>query len=276
MRDLIISLTTDFGSGSPYVAAMKGVILGINPWARIVDLSHQIPPQDLHHTAYFLRTVLPYFPPGPIHVIVVDPGVGTERAILHVEASGHRLLVPDNGCWTVLDTAAITVRRLAEPRFWRSTVSSTFHGRDIFAPTAAHLSLGTDPALLGPVMKEWVKLEPPRPSFDPANGTVVGQVQFVDPFGNLITNITSETMLSLTPTAPEHQQDRRTPECRVRIGMTEVSYFVRSYGAAEPGSLVYLFSSDGFLEVAVVQGNAARQLGVTVGTPVSVTRNEDR
>src|SRR3954447_11602409 len=100
MPDPIITLTTDFGTDSPYVAAMKGVILGINPDARLVDLSHQIPPQDLRHAAFFLAGALPYFPAGVIHVVVVDPGVGTERAVLYVEVGGHRLVVPDNGCWT--------------------------------------------------------------------------------------------------------------------------------------------------------------------------------
>src|SRR3954454_24532173 len=102
MPDPIITLTTDFGADSPYVAAMKGVILGINPTARLVDLSHQIPPQDLRHEAYFLATTIPYFPREALHVVVVDPGVGTERALLYVDMAGHRLLVPDNGCWTAL------------------------------------------------------------------------------------------------------------------------------------------------------------------------------
>src|SRR5438046_1679305 len=102
MPDSIITLTTDFGHDSPYVAAMKGVILSINPAARLLDLSHQIPPQDLRYTAFFLASVIPYFPPGVIHVVVVDPSVGSTRSILFVEVNGHRLLVPDNGCWTTL------------------------------------------------------------------------------------------------------------------------------------------------------------------------------
>src|SRR5438128_2567541 len=116
----IITLTTDFGADSPYVAAMKGVILGINPRATLVDLSHQIPPQDVRHTAFFLAAALPWFPAGTLHVIVVDPGVGTERALLYVEVGGQRLLVPDNGCWTQLPQAdTATVIRLIERRYWR-------------------------------------------------------------------------------------------------------------------------------------------------------------
>src|SRR5712692_570889 len=122
MPDPIVTLTTDFGEESPYVAAMKGVILGINPNARLVDLSHQIPPQVVRHAAFFLASAIPYFPPGVIHVCVVDPGVGSDRALLCVEVAGHRLLVPDNGCWTELANPsgqAPIVIRLADPRYWR-------------------------------------------------------------------------------------------------------------------------------------------------------------
>src|SRR5437660_1471443 len=124
---------------------MKGVILSINPGARPLDLGHAIPPQNLRYAAFFLRSAVPYFPPGTLHVVVVDPGVGTERAALYVEVAGQRLLVPDNGCWTELARAAAEpprVLHLTEPRYWRAAVSATFHGRDVFAPAAAHLSLG--------------------------------------------------------------------------------------------------------------------------------------
>src|SRR5262249_28116148 len=142
MSDIIITLTTDFGDDSPYVAAMKGVILGINPRARLVDLSHNIPAQDLRYANFFLAASIPYFPAEAIHVVVVDPGVGTDRALLYVVVDGHRLLVPDNGCWTrPANISAVPPRviRLAEPRYWRHPVSATFHGRDILAPVAAHL-----------------------------------------------------------------------------------------------------------------------------------------
>src|SRR5258708_2611532 len=145
MHDPIITLTTDFGEDSPYVAAMKGGILGINSCARLLDLSHQIPPQDVRHASFFLAAAIPYFPSDVLHVIVVDPGVGTDRALLYVVVQGHRLLVPDNGCWTELERGAIgppKVLRLAEQRYWRQEVSATFHGRDILAPVAGHLSLG--------------------------------------------------------------------------------------------------------------------------------------
>src|SRR5262249_57881922 len=123
----------------PYVAAMKGVILGVNPDVRLLDLSHQIPPQDVRHAGFFLAAAVPCFPPGVLHVVVVDPGVGSERAVLYVELDGHRLLVPDNGCWTLLPGSPRRGLRGGEPRYRRATGSSTFHGRAIFAPRAAHL-----------------------------------------------------------------------------------------------------------------------------------------
>ncbi len=198
MPEPIITLTTDFGEESPYVAAMKGVILGINPSARLVDLSHQIPPQNLAYAEFFLSGAIPYFPHDALHVVVVDPGVGTQRALLYVEVAGHRLLVPDNGCWTELAALAgqtPLVIRLAEPRYWRHPVSATFHGRDILAPVAGHLSLGVDPRTLGPQVEEWVRCELRRPTLVP--GRLAGEVMFVDRFGNLITNIPGEALTML-------------------------------------------------------------------------------
>ncbi len=256
----LITLTTDFGEGSPYVAAMKGVALSINPRARLLDLSHSIPPQDLRHAAFFLRAALPYFPVGTLHVIVVDPGVGTERAVLYVETAGQRLVVPDNGCWTELARAAgtlPTVFRLAEPRYWRPEVSATFHGRDILAPTAAHLSLGVEPRLLGPPAADWVRLETPAPVLGP--DALAGEVVFVDPFGNLITNIPGEA----------YRQWVGQP-ARVTVGGRTVPRRVRTYGEAPPGTLVTLVSSVDTLEVAVVNGSAARALECGVGTAVRV------
>lgn len=257
MVPAIITLTTDFGQDSPYVAAMKGVILGINPAASIVDLNHQVPPQDLRQAAYFLRSVLPYFPSGVIHVVVVDPGVGTDRALLYVEVERHRLLVPDNGCWTSLvnDDAQPEVIRLAELRYWRLPVSATFHGRDILAPVAAHLTLGVDPAQLGPPTDEWVRLHLPMPRRE--EDRCFGEVVHVDRFGNLITNLPGE--LLATPAG------RRA--CAV-IGDHEVSRSVRTYAEAPTGAVVCLMSSNGYLEIAVVEGNAARTLQAGVGTPV--------
>ncbi|MBI1913601.1 MAG: SAM-dependent chlorinase/fluorinase [Planctomycetes bacterium] len=262
----LVTLTTDFGEGSPYVAAMKGVLLSANPSARVVDLGHSIPPQDVRHAAFFLASCLPYFPSGTIHVIVVDPGVGTERALLHIEAGGHHLLAPDNGCWTLAaaqltkaspNLPTLTVRRLTEPRFWRHPVSSTFHGRDILAPVAAFLSLGGDPKELGCPVAQWVRHDLPAPVLEPQR--LAGEVVFVDPFGNLLTNIPGEAFLTLASEA-----------VRVVVGTREGTRVVRTYGEAGRGTLIALVSSCGLLEVAVAEGNAAHELGGAAGTPVVV------
>jgi S-adenosylmethionine hydrolase len=260
MSEPLLTLTTDFGPGSVYVAALKGVLLGVNPRLRPVDLSHHIPPQDLRYTSFFLQAAVPYFPPGTLHVIVVDPGVGTERAILYVEVADQRLLVPDNGCWTALCGAGgqpDRVLRVTERRYWRPQVSATFHGRDIFAPVAGHLSLGLDPAQLGPAADNWVRLERPAPVLEETR--LAGEVVFIDPFGNLLTNVPGEAFL--------RWGDRPV---RVLVAAREVSRRVRTYGEAEPGALVALVSSMGTLEVAVSHGSAAALLGAAVGTPVEV------
>ena len=253
----IITLTTDFGEASSYVAAMKGVILGINPAARLVDLSHAIPPQDVRHAAFFLASAIPYFPAEAWHVVVVDPGVGSDRALLYVELNGHRLLAPDNGCWTWLGDAVERVIRLTEPRYWRPTVSPTFHGRDIFAPVVAHLSRGLDPAKLGPAATTWVRLEMPAARSGP--NAWHGEVIFVDHFGNLISNIRADPAWK--------------PPAILTVGKRTLSRgfrWVRTYAEAKAGQLVAVVGSTGTLEVAVVQGNAAKRLRATVGTPLAI------
>jgi S-adenosylmethionine hydrolase len=260
MAQPIITLTTDFGTRSPFVAAVKGVILCINPDARIVDLSHDIPPYDIRHAAFFLADALPYFPPGTLHVVVVDPGVGGDRDILYVAVAGQRLVVPDNGCWTLLaegHAQPLRVIRVTEPRLWRPIVSPTFHGRDIFAPVAAYLSLGVSAAQLGPSTTQWQQLAWPSPTRRPDG--ISGEVIFIDGFGNLITNITSATLAA-----------GGNRPARITLGGTVVPRRVRAYSDAAPGDLVALISSNGLLEVAEVQGNAARRLSAGLGVGVVV------
>lgn len=260
MTPSLITLTTDFGAGSPYVAAMKGVLLGLNPKLQLIDLSHRLPPQDLRATAFFLRITLPYYPLDALHVIVVDPGVGTERSLLYVELGGRRLLVPDNGCWTWLpELGQVTpvVRRLEASRYWRRQVSKTFHGRDILAPVAAHLSLGLDPALLGPQADTWVRLPWPEPECQA--DSIRGEVLSIDDFGNLITNIPEASLRSLTP------------PLRITAGGLEIPHCGSTYGNVPVGELIALVSSSGFLEIAVNQGSAAKRLRANPGMPVVVT-----
>jgi S-adenosylmethionine hydrolase len=260
VADTLVTLTTDFGQGSCYVAGLKGAILQVNPAARLLDLSHAIPPQDLLFASFFLRAAVPFFPVGTLHLIVVDPGVGTDRAILYVELGGQRLLVPDNGCWTFVceDLGAPTrVLRLSEQRYWRPQVSSTFHGRDIFAPTAGHLSLGLDPNKLGTIAPDWVELPIPRPRLAPT--LLQGEVVYIDAFGNLLSNIPGQAFRKLAG-----------PTVEVWAGDTRVPRIVRTYGDGEHGALVALVSSLDTLEIAVCRGSAAQCLGATVGISVTV------
>ncbi len=254
---MLVTLTTDFGDGSSYVATLKGALLAVNPDARLLDLSHRLPPQDLVATAYFLSDTLRWFPPGTVHVIVIDPGVGTGRAILCVEWSGQILLVPDNGCWTPLlrpTDPAPNVYRLEEQRFWHAEVSATFHGRDIFAPVAGHLTRGVRPADLGPRVTDWVRLKLPHPRVTTQG--VSGEVVVVDPFGNLVTNIPANLV---------------RPGSLVRIAGQTVPHWVRTYGDAEPEALVALIGSSGRLEIAVNRGSAAVRLRAGVGERVDVS-----
>jgi S-adenosyl-L-methionine hydrolase (adenosine-forming) len=260
MATPLVTLTTDFGLRSPYVAAMKGAVLTVDPDARIVDLSHGLPPQDVRWCSYFLRAALPFFPQGTLHVVVVDPGVGTERALLYVEAAGQRLLVPDNGCWTELSRlspAPPLVVRLSERRYWRPEVSATFHGRDILAPVAGHLSRGLLPEQLGPTVSTWVEFLFPTPKLYPEYWT--GEVLFVDDFGNLLTNLSGELYLQ-----------NRAKIAEVFVGNQAITQQVRTYGEAGAGEVVVLVSSTGAVEVAEVNGNAAARLGASMGTPVVV------
>jgi len=258
---MLVTLTTDFGAGSPYVAAMKGALLTVNAAVHLVDLSHTLPPQNLRAASFFLRAALPYFPAGTLHVVVVDPGVGTQRALLYVETGGQKMLVPDNGCWTEVARSLGSSPRvvvLTEQRYWRAEVSATFHGRDILAPVAGHLSLGVPPHQLGPPATTWEELALPIPRL--TSDLLEGEVLFVDDFGNLITNLPGHAYLSCRDRMGE-----------VVVGSHAITRHVGTYGEATGGELVVLVSSAGTVEVAEVQGSAAHRLGATAGTPVRVS-----
>jgi S-adenosylmethionine hydrolase len=253
----IITLTTDFGSSSPYVAQMKGVILGINPDAHIVDITHAIPPQDIAAGALALREVLPAFPEGTIHVAVVDPGVGTARRIISGATRGQRLIGPDNGLLSWCGELA-EVHEVSNKKIFRPEVSNTFHGRDIMAPVAARLSLGTDAATLGPPATSWVHL--PWPAVDVSPQRIRGEVISVDAFGNLITNI--------------RREDWDRAECEapiIRLSEAHIHGLSCTYGESPAGHLVAVFGSGELLEIAEVNGHAARRLAVGRGAPVEIS-----
>jgi len=251
----IITLLTDFGLVDGYGAAMKGVILTLNPQATIVDVTHEVPPQDVGYGAYILGTVYPYFPPGTIHVAVVDPGVGSARAAVAVQAAGQTFVAPDNGLLThVLAEGYDAAVALTEPRFWRPQPARTFHGRDIFAPVAAHLSLGVPLASLGEPVEELVRLPLAQPHRR-ADGTWVAQVIHVDRFGNLITNMRPD------PAWLERLQG-------AQVGSAIIHAVVGTYADVPSGSPAILVGSGGYLEIALRDGSAQREFGAGVGSEV--------
>jgi hypothetical protein len=250
----IISLTTDFGQADGYVGIMKGVILGISPETRLVDVSHDIAPGDIAGAAYVLARAIPYFPAGAIHLVVVDPGVGSARRPLLVQTSSALFVGPDNGVLTpALADPSAQAWQLDRPEYWLDPVGSTFHGRDVFAPCAAHLARGLHPADLARPIDDPVRLSLPAPR-RLADGGVEGAVVTVDHFGNLITNIAAE-WLGPGP-------------WRCRIAGREIAGPCGSYSDVAEGAPVALIGGSGALEVAVRNGNAARALGAGPGDVV--------
>lgn len=272
-RPPVVTLLTDFGQDDGYVAAMKGTILSLAPHATVVDISHGIPPQDVHGAAFTLAQVHPFFPAGTVHLVVVDPGVGTERRPLLAAAGGAWFVAPDNGVLSyVLNAApdpapAITPPEprlrpllpphaawvLDRPAWHRPQVSHTFHGRDIFAPVAARLVAGVVPEQMGRPTGEVTVLNIPEPRRR-GDGAIAGCIVHVDRFGNLITNIAAAGIPA---------------GAVVTAGRTWVRGISRTY--AEGGDIVALGGSSGRLEIAVRNGNAAQQLGLQRWDPVLVT-----
>lgn len=257
----IITLTTDFGEGSRYVAAMKGVILTINSQVRLVDLSHAVPPQDIRTGALVLAETAPYFPEDTIHLAVVDPGVGSDRRIVYARIGSQQFVAPDNGLLSRLAAheRPSKIIGIEERRFWLADVSATFHGRDILAPVAARLSLGLAPDELGPPLDRLTEL--PWPEVQRVANHIDGEVIEIDSFGNLITNITRDMLKgvptdeSLTVTCEEHQTQG----------------IFKNYSDQPAMTLVALIGSEGQLELAIVEENASIMLGVRAGAPVRVS-----
>ena len=260
MANQIITLTTDFGRADTYVAQMKGVILSINPAATIIDVMHEIPPQDVVRGSMALGEVWLAFPPGTIHVAVIDPGVGTSRAILGVKCDDRLFVLPNNGLLShvLIKSPPDEVVRLQNQSYWRANVSHTFHGRDIMAPVAAHLSRGVRLSELGPLATKVELLEFPRPLSEDRQMT--GQIIGIDGFGNLITNIELA-----------HVQQIGTTDFVVCCHQQQADGISETYGQHPSGKLVALIGSQGHLELAVVNGNAAAQLGAKISDPIVLT-----
>ncbi|QEG35678.1 SAM hydrolase/SAM-dependent halogenase family protein [Bythopirellula goksoeyrii] len=258
---MIITLTTDFGASSPYVAALKGVILSINPQVQLVDISHTIPPQQIRLAAQVLANTTPLFPAGTIHVAVVDPGVGTSRDILYAEFGDQRYVCPDNGLLDRLADRHLPTKIICvnEAQYFRPQVAPTFHGRDIMAPVAGHLSLGLAPDLLGPRHETLVNLQ--WQEAEKMANRIEGEVVEVDSFGNLITNITRD-MLADVPT---------DETVAIRCDDHETRSIFQTYGDQPAMTLVALIGSNDNLEIAIVDESATIMLGVGVGAPVEVS-----
>jgi S-adenosylmethionine hydrolase len=257
MRPGILTLTTDFGAEGPYVAAMKGIILGLAPGTQLVDVSHAIAPQNILEGAFVLAGIVDAFPAGTVHLAVVDPGVGTDRRMVAVSVADQWFVAPDNGLLSgiVLSRTPAEIRDIVNPAIRRRVVSSTFHGRDIMAPAAAHLLRGGDPAELGPTRPKLITLANFEPRAD--EHELVGEVIFRDAFGNLITNVPAALLAPATPDA-----------WTLEIAGAHISGLRRTYGEQPPGTLIALAGSTGWVEVAVVNGDAARQLTAGPGTTV--------
>lgn len=258
----IITLMTDFGLKDGNVGVMKGVMLGIAPHVQLIDLGHLIAPQDVLEASLILRRSAPFFPSGTIHVVVVDPGVGTPRRPLLAQLDDQYFIGPDNGTITMLVEYGreqgweMRFYHLDQPKYWLEPLSHVFHGRDIFAPVAAHLANGVDLTALGTPISDPVLLHLPQPM--PTTTGWVGEVIHLDHFGNISTNIWNHQLNSL--------------DVRVGIGGIVLDHLVHTFGDGKPGDLIALFGSTGNLIIAEVNGNAANRLHICVGAAVTVER----
>lgn len=254
MRKPILTLTTDFGTADHFVGTMKGVILGICPEAQIVDISHEVTPFEIPEGAYLIAQAYRYFPKRTVHVVVVDPGVGTMRRPILLEAAGQFFVAPDNGVLSMIySQEKHKIRLISASRFFRQPVSQTFHGRDIFAPVGAHLAAGIRPAEVGKAIGDYL-----RPAFEKpiqsGKRTWNGRILRIDRFGNVVTNF--------------HIGDFGDIERRdfsLAIGAQEITVLARNYAACGPGELFAIVGSSGYVEVSMGQGSAAKVIGCVAG-----------
>jgi len=263
MSGAIVTLTTDFGLSDAYVGALKGVLLSIRIDLTLVDISHLIPAQDILHASAVLAGSVPYYPPGTVHLAVVDPGVGSTRRILAISAGGHYLVGPDNGLFTpFLLHAATLVHHVTNDNLFLRPVSPTFHGRDIMAPVAAHLAGGMDLSNVGPeVSRESCQLLRQH-TCRRVGETIYGQIISRDHFGNLRTNIPGSEARNL----------QGSEEITLAIGNLRVEGLSYVYAERKAGELIALIDSQGFVEIAAVDGDAAALTGIGAGGEVIITR----
>ncbi len=261
----IVSLTTDFGQQNGFVGVMKGVIWGIAPETHIADITHQIPPQNVRLGAYALWQVIPFFPPGSVHIAVIDPGVGTQRRPIGLKIGDQYFIVPDNGLITPMledgERAGDDIRifHLNNPEYWLPEVSRTFHGRDVFAPTGAHLAQGVPLGELGNPIDDPIRIDFPKPKKTDFGWEA--HITIIDVFGNLTTDLPVKYIAD-NHNVLIHYKDYTIP------GLVE------SYGHRKPGELIALVDSENFIEISVVNGSAAVKTGAEIGDTIEVILHE--
>jgi S-adenosylmethionine hydrolase len=260
LADPIITLTTDFGTSDHLVGSMKGVILNINPAARIVDINHGVAPFDILDGALTLANAYSYFPSRTIHVVIVDPGVGTARRPILVSGEKQFFVAPDNGVLSMIyEREACTVRHITAEHYFLNPISLTFHGRDIFAPTAAWLSKAFQTEAFGEVVTDFVRFTMPKAK--PSGQAVKGVVLRVDAFGNLMTNLRAEDF-------PIGVLEGGA--IKLAVNGKQVVKFAQTFASGGPGEPIALLGSAGYVEIAVSRGSAARTLGVNRGAEVTL------
>jgi S-adenosyl-L-methionine hydrolase (adenosine-forming) len=261
LPNAVITLTTDYGTNDHLVGTLKGVILKINPEVTIVDITHHVTPFDLLDGALAIGSAFSYFPPRTIHVVVVDPGVGTERRPILATADNQYFVAPDNGVLSLVyeRDPNVVVRHANAEHYYQQPVSKTFHGRDIFAPVAAWLSKGWQTASMGDEIQDYKRFALPRPKA--TNGVLKGVVMRVDSFGNLVTNFRQEDL-------PE--EVKQAGKVNLQIGSHSVSRLVDTFALGKAGEAIAYLGSNGYVEVAINKGNAAKTLGLSRGAVVTL------
>jgi S-adenosylmethionine hydrolase len=264
LANAIITLTTDYGTNDHLVGTLKGVILKINPDVTIVDITHNVTPFDLLDGALAIGSAYSYFPPKTIHVVIVDPGVGTDRRPLLVSGQNQYFVAPDNGVLSVIyerEQSNVVVRHANAEHYFLQPVSKTFHGRDIFAPVAAWLSKGWQTASMGDEIQDFKRFAFPKPK--EAEGAVKGVVLRADTFGNLITNFRAEDL-------PEGAATEGA--IKLQVGNQSVTRLVDTFARGNNGEVIAYIGSSGYLEIGVNKGSAARTLSLGRGTPVILSK----
>ena len=260
----IITLTTDFGTNDHFVGALKGVIVDIVPDVQIVDISHAVQAFDVLDGALAISQAYSYFPNGTIHMVVVDPGVGTARRPILASSDGYHFVAPDNGVLSMVyaKEERIHVRHITSDHYFRQPVSNTFHGRDVFAPVAAYLSKGVDSSKFGEEITDYVRFVAPKPKSTAPNAWKAIVLK-TDKFGNLMTNITAKEIPQIF--------DVSANAFKITVGKAEVTKLLSNYAEGTPGELFAILGSSGFLEISTNKGAASRVAGADKGSEITVT-----